>query len=263
MTAIISVIDWGYYFICYRNISINKPDSFFFFVVPTAIYIWSIIYIRHSYRALGVANGKIIYASSNASSETSTVLTDSSVFRFLIVRNDRLLLDVNEATMNNCSVDTPIIEIKAHELKGSLESGRADIERITGLSEFKIKLLFTSEDVPDNVTYYHFLVTLKPESESVNLQGHWLTLSAVNDLIKMGVVTSALANEIFRVYTMAMAWKTYDSKGYRRFPIRNYHPNFRLADLHDYDVDYNDKRWLRISTINQDAKWWFIRRFFL
>ena len=80
-------------------------------------------------------------------------------------------------------------------------------------------------------------------------------------MMKTGLLAPVLCDEIFRVYTVAMAWKTYHRDGRRRYAIRNYRPSFRLEDIHKWDVDYEDPQWLRVSKINQDSPFWFIKKY--
>ena len=57
-----------------------------------------------------------------------------------------------------------------------------------------------------------------------------------------------------------MAWKTYDENGYRRYPIKNYHPTFRLRDFGQWSVDYQDPVWLYVANFNQDKPMFHVRR---
>ena len=59
-----------------------------------------------------------------------------------------------------------------------------------------------------------------------------------------------------------MAWKTYNRKGYRLYNIKNYKPTFRIRDIKDWDVDYNDIRWIFISENNEDCYFFKLRNFF-
>lgn len=262
MVAIISIIDWGYYFLCYRNNVINSPDRFFFFFVPAAIYVWSIVFVNRSYSLLAMTNGRLIHAKTTDGENQIDVLTDSSVVRFLVVRHGTLLLDVSESAIRDCNIDTPLVEIKPLSFKGSIETARRDFEHRTGISDFRIRELYHNHSKVYNNNIYHFLVSI--DNDNVNtdlLPGQWVGIDEIDRMMRMGVASTQFTDEVFRIYTIAMAWKTYDRKGRRRFPIRNYHPNFRLTDLFDYDVDFSDDHWLKVSRINQDGNLWHLRRF--
>lgn len=263
MTAIISVIDWGYYFICYENTRINRPDSFFFFIVPAAIYVWSIIFVRQSYSMLMLSNGQTIRAENLPPDDMGASITDSSVLRFLVVHNGQLLLNTNQQELMDCAVDTPFVAIGDLNYEGNLDEARKIFNNRSGIDSFKIKLLYTNHTHTSNNKIFHFLITLPEETSNIKLPGQWITIDNLDRMLKMGVLSPQLAGEFFRIYTIAMAWKTYDRRGRRRYPIRNYRPNFRLGELHELDADYNDIQWLRVARINQDSPFWFIRKFLL
>ena len=70
-----------------------------------------------------------------------------------------------------------------------------------------------------------------------------------------------LANELFRIHTMTMAWKTYDRSGRRLYPIRHYRPTFRFRDLPDWNVDYDDETWFDVAHNNEDRYFFRLRAF--
>lgn len=263
ITLIISIIDWAYYFLAYDNKSINTPDRFFFFVVPAAIYVWSIIFVRQSYSVLSLTNGKKIYADSNATFTLSAPLTNSHIVRLLVVQNDCLLLDLSEQSISECNVDTPYLEIKPNTFQVTDQSAGSLFEHRTGISSFKIKKLFTNERRDTNNVIYHYMVFLDDDTDTSLLKGQWTPIEGIDRLLKMGVTSPSLSDEIYRIYTIAMAWKTYDRNGRRLYPIRNYRPTFRLGDILKWDVDFSDNRWLKVARINQDNLFWFVRRLWL
>ena len=57
-----------------------------------------------------------------------------------------------------------------------------------------------------------------------------------------------------------MAWKTYDADGRRRYPIKHYTPPFRIADIKNWDVDYDNPHWIYVSDNNEDSNFYQIRR---
>ena len=71
----------------------------------------------------------------------------------------------------------------------------------------------------------------------------------------------AMATEIHRLYTITMAWKTYDSEGRRLYKVKNYRPAFRLNGICDWDVDFNSPQWLQVARFNEDKPFFKIRRF--
>jgi hypothetical protein len=86
-------------------------------------------------------------------------------------------------------------------------------------------------------------------------------LSKIKELIADNKVSEIFKSEIERIYKMSMAWKTYDIKGEKIYNIRNYKPTFRVCDIKDWDVDYNDISWLFVSGNNADRPFFKIRKF--
>lgn len=263
MAIVISAIDWTYYFLCYRNNTLNSPDRFFFFLVPLAIFLWSIYYVRSSYSFLILANGRTVYAGNPDSAAQPKTLSDSMIVRFLTVKDGCLLLDVSETALMDCKVDTPLVEVKPDSYKGNVKVAASDFESMARVTDFKIKLLYENYNKLFNNRIYHFLVSIDAEADTSLLPGQWVPLDGIDRMMKMGVLSPHLSDEIFRIYTIAMAGRTYDRKGRRLYPIRNYHPNFRLADLYGYDIDFDDNHWLKVARINQDKKFWRLRRLWL
>ena len=89
--------------------------------------------------------------------------------------------------------------------------------------------------------------------------GQWIDMEQYHILSNCGMITTALSLEIGKIYTIAMTWKTYDEKGLRKYKIKYYQPTFRLSDMPNWDVDYNDPIWLFISKVNQDKPFYRIR----
>ena len=112
-----------------------------------------------------------------------------------------------------------------------------------------------------NNRIYHFLISIPEEVNTDLLSGQWVGLDGIDRAMRMGVTSPQLSSEFFRLYTIALAWKTYHRNGRRKFPIKNYHPNFRIEDFFDYDVDYEDEHWLQVASLNQDKWFWPFLKF--
>ena len=57
-----------------------------------------------------------------------------------------------------------------------------------------------------------------------------------------------------------MAWKMYDVNGKRLYNIKNYRPTFRIDDIKNCEVDFNDIRWLFVSGNNEDRRCFNLRK---
>lgn len=108
---------------------------------------------------------------------------------------------------------------------------------------------------------FHYIVFLDDSDKILeSFNGIWLTLSELNDMINEGAVSISLASELSHIYTITMTWKTYDQSGRRRYEIKNYKPTFKLNDMPNWEVDYNDYNWLYVAEVNEDKPFYTLRR---
>lgn len=258
LCTVLAVVNWIYYFLKYSNASINGADKYFFLFAPVCLFIFSLFYTGSRYKSVVEA-----FRHSMCHSEASV-----TTLRFLILRGDELLLEtVEPEDMDDYSrADTPaVVEIPyQHDVSEGL--AKEEFSKISGMEadDFKIKPLFSNLTQDFSANVFHYAVVLdenKPLPQTWRFTGIWTTLDQIDRLMKSNAVTRSLSTEIYRIYVITMAWKTYDDRGFRRYPVKNYHPTFRLRDFRDWDVDYSDNRWLSISEYNQDRSLFRVRRF--
>lgn len=243
----------------YINININSPDVFVFFLVPSIAYVLSIFYLVQKYSSIKFEikmNGKV------EKTEYNTML------RFLVLREDKLLLEMVTVDEQKFGLwDTPaVIEIPYTD-KVDEDRALAMLKERTGNLDMKIRRLFSTSNRSHNV--FHFAVVLNPDSETNGellnnnrmLKGEWFNIYEIDSMQRSGLVSRPFAYEIHRIYTMTMAWKTYDLKGKRLYPIKNYRPTFRLADFLDWNLDYDDQRWMMIAQNNEDRPFFKFKKF--
>ena len=96
--------------------------------------------------------------------------------------------------------------------------------------------------------------------EESGFKGKWYNQSQIERMLHNRELTPMLAAEIHRLYTVTMAWKTYDADGNRLYKVKNYHPLFRLNGICDWDVDFNSPLWLEVSRFNEDKPLFRFRR---
>lgn len=258
LCAVLAVANWTYYFVKYSNASINGADKYFFLFAPVCLFIISLFYTGNRYKSVVQAF------------RLSVIHPESSMtkLRFLILRGDEMLLEsVDPEDIDDYSrADTPAIVEIPYQHDVTLTEAKKGFEKISGLNEgdFKIKPLFSNLTQDCQANVFHYAVVLdeeKPLPDTWRFTGLWTTLDQIDRLMKSNAVTMSLSTEIYRIYVITMAWKTYDEQGFRRYPVKNYHPTFRLRDFSEWDVDYSDNRWISISEYNQDRSLFRVRRF--
>ena len=259
ITAALSVIDWSYYLIFYINSNINTPDKFFFFIVPLVTFILSLI-------SLGSIYHGFISEIRRYFMRHQTQNGNDSKLRYLVLNGDRMLLaEMPSPEMPAISyADTPAQASIPFREEPDDKQAREIFSKLSGCDNFTLRPLYTSTIINGvaNIFHYAVLVDSKTaESSEWKLGNMWTTLDEIDRMLKSGILAPELASELNRIFTVTMAWKTYDRNGRRLYPIKNYHPTFRLRDFGDWDVDFGDTHWLSVAADNQDRPFFGLRKF--
>lgn len=259
LSAATSIIDWTYYLIYYSNSSFSSADKYFFLAVPLIIYILSLLYLRRQFNALADELTTAAHLNSDVEQLSNTL-------RFIIIREDSLL--VTERAQDNVSknlcLDTPAIVKLPITVPVTDEKASEEFARISGVKDFTLRPLYSNKALNGVSDVYHYAAILddtKSLPESWHMGNNWMTIPQIDLTMKARVMSGDMSEEIYLVYTITMAWKTYDRRGFRLYPIKNYLPTFRLRDLKNWDVDYNDRHWLKVARFNQDVRFFRLKRY--
>lgn len=253
---------WCYTVFRFSSASINRPDMFFFVWMPLIVYILSLVYLGFrcfSLWAFYTQNDPAMMMSSHR----------SSIVRFLIVSGDSIYLSEHSLDVKQCSesyYDTPVRLRQPLAEHFSDKDARAMLMAYTGIASgiVEVKYMFDGLGHSCDSRIFRFLSVLSSPDDvdgSRIAGGSWFTLDQVRRLDRSHRLATELSADLVHIYTVAMAWKTYDINGNRRYPVRHYRPTFRLGDLKKWNVDYNDPRWLRVSALNADSRLFRLRRF--
>lgn len=260
VSLIISVVTWGYYFLYYNNLSISDSDKYFLVIFPLSIYIISLVYLGMRYygmwqhlKSSGVIRKLIEQA--------------GTTVRYLHISGDKILLKVpnpQNVAINPDGIlfDVPLKVVIPYRDKVTEHEA---ITYFRDQSEYKadVRPLYESHDTNLYQNLFHYAVYIDPDDQEEvadKTEGQWFSLREINTLHRNGVLSPDLWSELHRIYTVTMAAKTYDKDGRRLYPIRHYRPTFHLRDMLKSKVDYNDSNWIYVSQINQDKKFYQLRR---
>lgn len=247
-SILLSIASWTYYIVRYVNINFNSADIFIFHGTPVILFILSLLYMSARYRSMAVSLGRIGISDKQSASITR--------LRFLVLNGDHVYLRPD----SNGLFDTPATESIARTEDLTPEQAHKHFAGLSGLDDFEMKYIYSNEGFAGGSNIIHYAVFLPDNNIGRLAPAEPMTLDALDRLIKASMISPLLANEIYRIYTVTMAWKTYDRDGRRLYPIRHYRPTFRLRDLREWAVDYNDLHWLNIATNNQDCAFYRLRR---
>lgn len=243
--------EYWYYFFRYINSDLNTPDRFFFNYMPVVAYFISLLFMGARY-----ANMQIIY---NSLSATLPNKRNKTAVRFLVFCADDILLHHN----NDGLFDTPFETLT--ERTASIGDQKVGLlfEEMSGISKFELRYCFTNEGMANGSNIIHYAAFIsESERNTAGENNVWFNAYMIDNALAENALSPVLANEIYRIHTITMAWKTYDRNGKRLYPIRHYRPTFRFSDLPEWNVDYDDLSWLNIAQNNEDKHFFRLRRFF-
>lgn len=259
LSLALSITTWWYYLSTYINVNINSSDIYFFLLCPSLCYVLSLIYFGIRYYSLWA-----YYCKNTVSA--NVVEHQGTTLRFIVVCDDKILLNIPEH-------DRELLHCATHSIDVAFKVSIPFKERITDLEAHDIirnvldcddnslRFLFHTCDPGMYSNVFHYAVFVDNATHMAKeLNGKWLSLSEINELIHEGKVSLALATELSHIYTVTMAWKAYDKCGRRIYEIKHYMPTFRLKDMPSWDVDYDDPNWLYISKLNEDKPLYRLRR---
>ena len=127
-----------------------------------------------------------------------------------------------------------------------------------------VKFLFDGLGHGLDNSFFHYLCVLASPADVKGSRiegGQWMSLDEIRRLDYGHRLSAELSAELVHIYTVAMAWKSYDIDGNRRYSIKNYRPTYRLCDIKKWNVDYTDSRWLKVARLNADKPLFRLRRF--
>ncbi len=250
---LLTFVEWGYYYLYYININLNAPDKFFFIWMPIMFYVFSVVYLGLRYIGFWIYYNKHV-------AENDSHQEGYSILRYLIVCDDYIYLSPDD----NGLLDTAC-KMKISYRKRLMDYDKMSyFNKLSGLKDIEVRQLYTNPKYNADCNIYHFICYIDDKScldNSTLAKGDWYNIMQINRLIGENKVNKSFAAEINRIYTIAMAWKSYDSNGNRLYNIKNYRPTFRIKDIKDWDLDYNDVKWLYISLNNEDRPFFRLKRF--
>lgn len=262
ISAVLTVIAWTYYALFYINVNINIPDKFFFGWIPMILYLVSVFYIGARCFTIWAYYYQDIDGSDKRHGSSTTI-------RILIISGNSFYLSRDDDEFNETPdghmFDTPATVTLSHKEEMSIERATLHFCNMSRLdeSDFTLRYMYTSREATGNRNTFHYICCPKSEAILKNsaLDGKWYNLSQVERLLHNHELTPLLAAEIHRLYTVTMAWKTYDAEGKRLYKVKHYHPIFRLDGICDWDVDFNSQQWLKVARLNEDKPFFRLRKF--
>ncbi len=249
ISILLGIVEYWYYFTRYINANINTPDIFFFDLMPALVYAVSVVVMGIRY-----ANMYHMYM---VMDESRPERANTTRVRFLVFRKNDLLLQPDA----NDRLDTPLESIIEKRSKLSDDEACRLFRELTSADKFTLRYCYTSEDLAKgaNTILYSVFMNTEESTAMERPDENWFNAYMLDAALEGGIIAPVLANELFRIHTITMAWKTYDRNGRRLYPIKHYRPTFRFGDMPQWNVDYDDTSWLSVAYNNEDKHFYRLR----
>lgn len=249
VSLLLAGVEYWYYFARYINSDMNAPDRFFFNYMPVAMYIISLLFMGGRYASM---RGLLMILEARHLDDR-----ESTLVRFLIFRSDDLLLHQSPGMQ----WDTPAEIVVGRTASVGESQARLYLSQQTGLSDFALRYLYTNEGFGSSPNVIHYAAFVNDDmKEAFASEDQWFNPYMLDSALAANELAPLLANELFRIHTMTMAWKTYTREGMRLYPVKHYRPTFRFRDLRDWTLDYDDALWFDVAHNNEDRSFFHTRR---
>lgn len=258
-----TVASWLYYWLAYNNSSLTPLDKYVYVWCPTLLFVASLLYTAVRYMGLWKYYERNIEGSAKRAGRNTRI-------RYLMIYDNYIGLHVpdpeKESIMpGDAKIDTPASLVTQFKANVPVAEAQLYFKQLTGVADADVRLLYTTLSGNADCNIFHFIVYLSEDNKAAyihrNEDVHWFTIYEASRLINKGKTSPLLSAELVRIYTMAQAWKTYDENGKRKYAIKHYTPTFRFRDLHKWDIDYNNPKWLFIADNNEDVRFYRLRKF--
>lgn len=261
-STLVAVYAWIYYLVRYSNVNYNSSDKFFYNWLPALLYIMSVVHM--SLRYFG------IYAFYRQNIEGESYSDDSTTWlRYIIISGDNIFLSDEPKSGGAAGegsaqrFDTPASFHIPYRERVMPYDAQTHFEKLVGKKiNAEVKFLYENYNYHADSNIFHYAVVFDSMSavSDMNLSGRWFSLHKVEAMMRSGDVMPLLGSEIYRIYTITMAYKTYDRDGMRLYDIKHYKPSFHLNEIKHLLVDYNDPTWLYVAKDNEDKPFFHFRK---
>lgn len=257
-SGICTLYGWVYYLAFYINVNFNHSDRFIFIVIPVLFFVGGLIYTGLRYTGLLTYYAREIVGTARQKGAITEL-------RYIAICGDSMFLSPMDPELTNTRLDTPYTLTLRYRKEVPSQEATDYFCNLASAHEAVVRYLYTSESGNLDGTILHFVALVKSQDD-INVndfpEGSWYNLYQVKQMVNDARLSPMLRAEIVRVYTIATAFKTYNREGQRLYKVKRYKPTFKLSQIPDLDVDFNDNRWLFISANNEDRRFFKLRRFY-
>lgn len=263
ISAVITLITWGYYFMVYDNSEFNRHDEFFYVIIPVTLWTLAGVYLAVRYIGIWAYYRQRSDEHQMQNGQTTTI-------RYMLIWDNYVALlepssDPDAVISVRTMYDTPTHLQLRYRPNVTADDAEHYFSALSHIKHADIRFLYSTVEGNPEGNIFHYMVFLNDEQKAEIDRRYplvkWCSLREIGELINTRRMAPLFSAAFIRMHTIAMAWKTYTIDGKRRYLIRHYEPTFRIRDIHKWDVDYNDKNWLYVAKNNQDVPFFAFRKF--
>lgn len=263
--GILSVICWGYYLKFYDTTNINARDRYIFMWLNMIAFLLDEIFFIMRYYNLYLdfkEHDELI------SPEDIEMMSSKTYLRYYVICDEDIYMnmEMHENGINyRTFIDTPFIS-KCETGGLTLSEINNIIKKMSGVDNGVLKFFYGRrlQDVSKRsiVRYFYFLKGTKDDYPELAMKGKWMTFDELKKIYSFnpGSLSKICVSDITRLATIVLTQKIFDEKGFRRNKLKSYQPTFSLKEIENSEIDFQDDKWIRISSFNSDTPFYRIKR---
>lgn len=262
---ILSILIWGYYIFVYNNIDVNARDWYIFSWLVIIFFIIDEVYFIFRYYNLYLdlkENDEIV------TDDEIRDMTAKTYIRFLVCCGNNTFINTKAVDPNQPFrevIDTPFFTKRS--VNGvTVDEVRKIIEDMTGYKGGELRFFYGRKssdfDKHSILRYFYFLDGDISQYQNMNVAGEWIDFDKFKQIYARtpGKLSSLTLADISRLATIMLTEKIFDDNGYRKNKLKTYRPNFTLPEVRKSDLDFQDDKWIRISSFNSDTPFYTLKR---
>lgn len=136
---------------------------------------------------------------------------------------------------------------------------------MTGVDNGELRFFFgrkgSASEKQSILRYFYFLDGTIEDYPSLKTPGEWLDFNQLKKIYSAspGLLSDMTVADTNRLATIIITEKLFNDKGFRKSKIKSYVPTFSLEEVRDSVLDFQDDKWIKISSFNSDRRFFRLR----
>ncbi|MEG1539717.1 MAG: hypothetical protein RR383_07205 [Muribaculaceae bacterium] len=249
----LSIAAWFYYLVIYNTANISSFDRFVFTGVP--IVLWLIHEV-----SIGIRCSVLSKYCAKRQDVNSAFRMGNTLLRYLVISENELLLKAIDG--DNNKIDTPVLAYIPYQEDISISQANTYFKELTNIEDSggELRLLYRYNDKKNECDIRHYAYFLSKKECAKKLDGTWLQVRDIEEAYAEKRLSTSFKAETYKLYTALLAKKSYSLNGKRLFSVKDYKPVFDFRDMKRLNIDYGDSKWMLLSVLNEDTKFYKLKK---